>query len=225
MTVLTKDRNTPKKGGNLFAIPVAASTKIYAGSLVCSNATGYAVPGADTAGLLFRGIAQEFVDNSAGADGEKKVLVEHPVIVSMSTAGITQADIGKPVFIADDQTVAKSTTNSVCCGVIREVISATSVWLDTFYSKAAGSVTAVAADNAAAAVEDKVSSTDAAVAAGAAPTKEEFDAVVTLINELKGLVTDAPSKAEFDAVVTLANANKAAVNGVISKLKNTGLMA
>lgn len=33
-----------------------------------------------------------------------------------------------------------------------------------------------------------------------------------------------PTKAEFDAVVTLANANKAAINALLTKLKNAGLM-
>ena len=35
----------------------------------------------------------------------------------------------------------------------------------------------------------------------------------------------APDKAEFDAVVTLANANKAAINAVISALKTAGIVA
>lgn len=41
-----------------------------------------------------------------------------------------------------------------------------------------------------------VASTDAAAAAGAAPTKAEFDAVVTLLNECKSQLNDLISKAK-----------------------------
>ncbi|MCR4442956.1 MAG: hypothetical protein QHH10_12045 [Peptococcaceae bacterium] len=188
MTALTKDRNTPKKPGHKKAIPVAANAKIYAGSMVCSNANGYAVPGTDTAGLKFEGIAQEYVDNTGGTDGAKTIEVEQPVIVQMAAAGMTQADRGKPAFIADDQTVALSTTNAVSCGIIREVESSTKVWLDTFYLHHAQAQAAIAAD-------------DAAQAAGANPTKAEYDAAVALINETKSVV-----------------------NGLLTKLKNARIM-
>ncbi len=219
MTALTKDRNTPKRAGYQKSIPVAEGVKIFAGSQVCTNAAGYAVPGANVAGYKFAGIAQEYIDNSAGLDGELSIVVEQPVIVSLGAANITQADIGKPVFISDDQTVALSTTNSIACGVIREVISATAVWVDTFYCFVSGTIAAVDAAAAEAAAEGKVVAADAAEAAGAAPTAEEFAAVVTLVNELKALVTDAPNKIEFDAVVTLANANKTTLNELIASLK------
>lgn len=76
MPALTADRNTPKKDGIIVEMPVAASTKIYAGSLVCANASGYVIPAADTAGLTFLGVALNAVDNSAGSNGDKTVLVQ-----------------------------------------------------------------------------------------------------------------------------------------------------
>lgn len=52
-------------------------------------------------------------------------------------------------------------------------------------------------------------------------------AKVTAVSAADGVAAagDAPTKAEFDAVVTLANANKAAVNAIITALKAAGLMA
>ncbi len=66
MSALTRDRATPYREGIEVEYPVAANTKIYAGSLVCVNAAGYAVPAADTSGYRFAGVALEQVDNSGG---------------------------------------------------------------------------------------------------------------------------------------------------------------
>lgn len=46
MTALTKDRNTKRRDGVQYSDPVAASTKVFAGALVCINASGFAVPAA-----------------------------------------------------------------------------------------------------------------------------------------------------------------------------------
>ena len=63
------DRNTPMKGGELVAVPVAAGAVIDGGTLVAVNATGFAVPAAGTSGLTVVGVAGERVDNTGGADG------------------------------------------------------------------------------------------------------------------------------------------------------------
>lgn len=131
MAALTKDRNTSRKAtGQVAVLPVAAGVKIYAGSQVCINGNGYAVPAADTAGYRFAGVSHEYVDNSGGANGALKVLVWRDGIFDFSSAGMGADDVGKPVFIADDQTVALSSTNAVGCGIISEVESATKVWVD-----------------------------------------------------------------------------------------------
>jgi hypothetical protein len=51
MSALTKDRNTVRKEGDYAAYQVKANVKIFAGSQVCIDSTGYAIPGSDTAGL------------------------------------------------------------------------------------------------------------------------------------------------------------------------------
>ena len=44
MSALTRDRATSYREGIEVEFPVAAATKIYAGSMVCVNAGGYAGP-------------------------------------------------------------------------------------------------------------------------------------------------------------------------------------
>lgn len=130
MAALTADRKTSFREGIEIEYKVAASTKIYAGSLVCINTSGYAVPGADTANFKFVGIAQEQVDNSSGANGDKTVRVKRKGIFRLSASGMAVTDIGAAVNVSDDQTVAKTTTNSVACGKIAEFVSATEIGVD-----------------------------------------------------------------------------------------------
>jgi len=108
---LTSDRNTPRRDGTEFNLGVAASTKIYGGSIACRNAGGYAVPGSTATTLKALGMATQQVDNSAGADGAKKVQIRKGTFrFANSAAGdlITIVDIGNDCYIVDDQTVAKT---------------------------------------------------------------------------------------------------------------------
>lgn len=134
MVALTKDRNTVRRDGVQFNDPVAGATRIFAGSIVCLNAAGNAVPGSPSATLKARGVAQEQVDNRDGAAGALRIETRRgvfPFANSASADEITRADIGADAYIVDDQTVAKTSatnTRSVA-GVIRDVDS-NGVWVE-----------------------------------------------------------------------------------------------
>lgn len=130
MTALAADRQTPYREGVELEYKVAANAKIYAGSLVCLNATGYAVPGADTANFRLLGVASENVDNTGGANGDKTVRVRRKGVYRFAAAGMAVTNIGAAVMVTDDQTVALTSTNSVAAGKIAEFISATEVGVD-----------------------------------------------------------------------------------------------
>ena len=130
MAALTDDRKTEYFEGVELAYEVAGSTTIYAGSLVALNASGYAVPAANTAGFKFLGVAMEHVDNSSGSNGDKTVRVRRKGVFRFDASGMAITDIGASVYVSDDHTVAKSTTNSVACGKIAEFVSATEVGVD-----------------------------------------------------------------------------------------------
>ena len=131
---LTKDRNTVRRDGVQYSDPVAAATRIFAGSLMCLNAAGYAVPGSTATTLKARGVAQEQVDNSAGAAGDLHIESRRGVFPFANSAAadeVTRADIGSNAYIVDDQTVAKTngTATRSVAGVIRDVDSA-GVWIE-----------------------------------------------------------------------------------------------
>lgn len=133
MTALTQDKELIRKDGVELPIPVGAAETIYGGSFVCVGADGYAVPGADTAGQIFMGVAMEQQDNSSGSDGDLDVVVRRRGLVkAILDTAITQANVGDNVFLVDDQTVdlAANTDNDIFCGIIAEYIDATHAYID-----------------------------------------------------------------------------------------------
>lgn len=108
MTAQTADRNTPNREGELFNFPVATNVKIYGGSIVMLNATGYATKGATAVGQICVGRAEDQVDNTGGADGAKAVDVRAGTFKFVNSGDITIAEIGDTCYIVDDQTVAKT---------------------------------------------------------------------------------------------------------------------
>lgn len=130
---LAADRNTPFKDTDLVPIPVATGVKIFAGSLVAVNATGFATPGTVAATLTYLGRAEQFIDNTAGADGEKVLIVRRNKAFKWNNSAadpITQADLMKTVYIVDDATVAK-TSNAGARSAAGKVIQieADGVWV------------------------------------------------------------------------------------------------
>jgi len=132
LAALTADRSTEHKGEEfIIQLPVKASTKIYKGSLVTIDATGYALPSADTAATFVAGIALEQVDNSSGASGAKFIRVAANVMALLNVTGaFNQADVGKTCFVSDDNTVSVvATTNNIKVGRVLIRVSATSAWV------------------------------------------------------------------------------------------------
>jgi hypothetical protein len=129
MTALSADRETTRKEAGFKAYPVAATTTIYKGSLVCLNSSGYAIPAADTAGLRFIGVASEKVVNASG-NGAANINVYTEGLFKFVATSISQAMVGDPMYAADDQTFDDTSTNLVQCGVLDEYVSATSGWIN-----------------------------------------------------------------------------------------------
>jgi predicted ThiF/HesA family dinucleotide-utilizing enzyme len=101
---------------------VAANVKFDAGDIVCiDTSSGYATPGASAANLLAKGLARKAVDNTGGAAGAAKVEVElflseaskikaFKVVTDAAPNNVTQASVGKRVFVKDAKTVTTDST-------------------------------------------------------------------------------------------------------------------
>ena len=75
MAALTADRNTPEISGDFVVLAVAAGVRIFAGSLVCIDNAGRAVPGGNAGAVRAIGRAEELADNRLGAAGAINVKV------------------------------------------------------------------------------------------------------------------------------------------------------
>ena len=134
MPALAADRTTPKRTAQRLSLPLAANALIYAGALVCVNATGFATRGAVATTLKAAGVAQQRVDNTGGADGALRIEVDragaHLFANSAAADLITRADLGSTVFIVDDQTVAKTSATSTRSAAGKVVdVDTTGVWI------------------------------------------------------------------------------------------------
>ena len=134
MAALAKDRNTSRHESDYISVPVKAAAKIYAGSLVVADG-GYAKPAAKAASLIALGRAEEFVDNSSGANGDLKIKIRRGVFKWATTAAaagkVTVTEIGKDVYIADDQTVDKRDAATSKAGKCLEIAADGEVWVET----------------------------------------------------------------------------------------------
>ena len=132
----TTEITVPEKSGFVAIIPVAASTKLYAGAMISLNSSGYAVTATDTAGQRVIGRCAATVDNSTGSAGALSVRVRRGVFgyTNSSTNALTQAHVGKFAYVEDDHTVANTATNKTKAGYVVSVetnsAGVTIAWID-----------------------------------------------------------------------------------------------
>lgn len=110
--------------------PVAATTHIYVGSLVAVNGSGYVVPASADSSLAVIGVAEEEKDNSGGSAGALTLSAirrgSHLFTNSGTTDAIIDLDIGRPCYVVDDNTVARTSNGGLrpVAGIVRRVDAA-----------------------------------------------------------------------------------------------------
>ena len=128
MTALAAEKQPDSK--NLMGVvryKMAASTVIYAGAMVCINASGLAVPAADTSGFKsVVGVAMQSV--TSAASGNYYVQVQEGDFL-LEASSITQAHVGDVLVVVDDATVDNTSTNSIKAGPLVEFVSSTAGWV------------------------------------------------------------------------------------------------
>lgn len=137
MTALSTERDTKRYGAladpENLELPVAAATKIWQGSIVCDNGSGYMTKGAVSTALIAVGRAEETVDNLDGAAGDKRIKIKRGVFKLANSEGgeaITIAHRFGVCYLVDDQTVS-NTSNGATRSIAGLVIDVESdgVWV------------------------------------------------------------------------------------------------
>jgi hypothetical protein len=119
MVALSTDVNRTYELGNINQIPVKGGSLIYQGAAIGSNASGCAK--SIQSGDKFLGFAEERIDNSKGADGEKNIRIRKRGALLLEISNLTLADINKPVYATDDNSFTLSSTNAVCIGQVSRI--------------------------------------------------------------------------------------------------------
>ena len=133
MTALATDRKTPRREGDIRVGGVAADQTIWLGGIVMRNAAGHLAKGATAVGLVGVGVADERVVNGGAAGAKSLRYRAGTFLFANSSAGdaITLADIGKPAYAVDDQTVAKNSgTNTRSIAGFVAGVEAHGVWIE-----------------------------------------------------------------------------------------------
>lgn len=113
MSAMTAERRITRRKGDYYSYPVAANTKIYAGSLLVM-AGGYVRPATYATPSQVVGIADETADNSGGAAGDISLQVKRGVFLLNNAASPNAVDrtmFGAAILVLDDQTIAKPGTS------------------------------------------------------------------------------------------------------------------
>lgn len=224
---LSADKQIEYTEGVDLSIPVDDGDKIYAGAIVCVNAAGYAVVGADTAGLIFMGIAREQADNTSGADGAINVIVRRRGLFKMKLAtAITIANVGDNVFIADDESVdlAGNVTNDIFVGIIASYIDTTHAWIDIEPAIRQADVATHIADTSAAHAASAISVADAGKFTDKTEVEAALQEIYQHLKSAKGVI-QIPMPVITDAGVALAafSDGDSAVPGYCVTAKGLGI--
>lgn len=131
MAAATAARADSREDGVIKSYKMSAA-KVYKGTLVAVNSSGYLVRISDAASLIYVGVALETVDNSGGSAGDKtcRVYKRGEFEFAYTGADATIAKVGQVVYAQTDQEVdedATLTTNDYQVGVITEFVTAAKV--------------------------------------------------------------------------------------------------
>lgn len=121
MSALNAPRNTREIfcGGTGYSrkLDIAEGCTLYPGAIAAVNSSGKAVPASDTAGLFVAGICDAVFNGSAYIRSGTYRLENNT-----GNDALTIEDIGKYVYIVDDQTVGKNGgTNAVVAGILMDL--------------------------------------------------------------------------------------------------------
>lgn len=203
---LAADKSMEYTEGVEVPFPVINADIVYGGSHVCVNAAGYALPGSDTAGLIYVGESLEQVDNSLGSAGDKTVTVRRRGLIKMTFAtAISIANVGDNVFLVDDESVdlTANVTNKIFCGIIAGYIDTTHAWVDIEPAIRQADVATHIADASAAHSASAISIADAGTFTSKTEVEAALQEIYQHLKSAKGII-DVPMPVITDAGVALA---------------------
>ena len=121
--------------GEIVAVPLSDTAATYKkGHLIELDANGYGDMAGDDATVKFAGVAvEEVVVPAGGSDGAYAIKCRQKGVVRFeSTSTLTQADLEKAVYAADNYRVARfdDVMNHLFVGIIKRIVSSSQAGVD-----------------------------------------------------------------------------------------------
>lgn len=105
--------------------PVAASVRLYEGTLVYITAAGYLTNVVASGANRFFGIATKDYDNSSGSAGDVFAECFTDGVFDLVGSGFAQTQAGEDIYGSDNFTITTTSTNMSYIGPCVEYVSAT----------------------------------------------------------------------------------------------------
>lgn len=104
---------TENKPGELIPLPLKANAVVLHGTFALVDAAGFAISSAIAVAGTQKclGVWDASYDNTGGADGERVGVIRRKqmfLFKNLAADAVAQADIGTTVYVADNQTIAKT---------------------------------------------------------------------------------------------------------------------
>lgn len=179
---VTADQLAVRSDDCLGSCPVAASTLLYANTLVFRNSSGYADDDIASGANPFLGIARRQYDNSAGSNGDITAEFYIDGVFLLTGSGFAQTSVGKLAYASDNFTLTLTATDNALIGVIVGYKSSTQVYVKITPQPARAS----GASQAAVATTGATNSSPYGFT-----TAAQADAIVTLVNALRTALLNA----------------------------------
>jgi hypothetical protein len=131
MAAVTANQITKRRAPDRANYPVAASTRLYEGTLAFVTAAGYLDDDTASGANGFAGIVVEEVDNSSGSAGDKRCEVYNKGQFELVGSSFAQTDVGIDIYAANNWDVSNARAAAkVRIGRCVEFISATKIVVD-----------------------------------------------------------------------------------------------
>lgn len=194
---VTANQIVKRQDGARRSYPVAASTRIYEGTLVFVNASGYADDDTATGVNGFVGVAVAEADNSSGSAGDKVVEVYAEGDFELVGTSLAQTDVGMPAYADDNYAVVNALgSSSVRIGKFVKYVSSTKAvvaiqpsGVGALEVAALTTITHTAPGTPDYAVQDLINSS-----AYGFVTKDEGNSVLSVIKNLQQRVLDLEAR-------------------------------
>ncbi|WP_151730351.1 hypothetical protein [Acinetobacter junii] len=108
---------TEFRDGELIPVPLKANAIVLQGTFALIDATGFAISSSTSVAGTQKclGVWDNSADNTDGEDGDRVACVRRNkqfLFANLATDALEQADVGATVYVADNQTVAKSSNTN-----------------------------------------------------------------------------------------------------------------